>query len=573
MNPSDLYEQFKDAMAEDFMRARHAFEVNEADRNKALLHMREVLHYKGRDLQRYGLPQPVEEAAEVAPEVRIIAQERALPEDRPGLALQATEDRNGMNQHQGELFDAIKEAVDANQPFVAFADAPGGGGKTFVGKALIKYVRSMGWIALPVAISGIAALLYPGGWTAHSRFKLPIKITAESTCNITNRTAAAQLLKEAKLIIWDEASMTHRYCPEALDRTLRDLMQNDAPFGGKVVLFMGDFRQVLAVVKRGSKAQIIAACLKQSHLWRHMHIFTLTINERIRRSGAANQAKQEWYAKWLLELGSGTLDERLGRYGEGVFKIPESMIVKGGEAELIARVFPGLADNYTTPGWLTGRAILTPKNVNVDIINTTIMSTIIPVSPADQIYLSADTVSDDDDGALHPTEFLNSLNVSGLPPHSLALKPDVPIMLLRNIDPRNGLCNGTILIVKELRQRVIQAVICSGHDNHIGTTVYLPRITLSPSDGDFPFTLQRRQFPIRVAVAMTINKSQGQTLKSVGIYLPDPVFGHGQAYVSASRSGDPDTVHICVIPVEDQQGVLFDDGATYTRNIVYKEVL
>ena len=118
----------------------------------------------------------------------------------------------------------------------------------------------------------------------------------------------------------------------------------------------------------------------------------------------------------------------------------------------------------------------------------------------------------------------------------------IPIRLLRNMDRTNGLCNGTVLIVKQLGTRVIEAKVLNG--SHAGNVVFLPRITLSPSDGIFPFTLKRRQFPIRLAFAMTINKSQGQTISNVGIYLPAPVFG----------SGDPKGVKVLIVPVEKEQG-------------------
>jgi hypothetical protein len=468
--PAALYEAFKDDMAEDFTNARRGASTDDTDRNKALLHMRSALHTHRKTLQQYGLPEPVDEEPQEAGEIRLIAAERAPPEDRPRRAQQAQDMRSTMNEDQGQLYDDVVAALETNTSLTVFVDAPGGAGKTFVGNALLAHVRSKGHIALPVAISGVAALLYDGGRTAHSRFGIPIKITAYSTCNITRRSEAGQLLREAKLILWDEASMTHRYCPEALDRTLRDLMKVDQPFGGKVVIFLGDFRQVLAVVKRGSKAQIIAATLKNSHLWRRMLLHRLTINERVRRSGAEDQAEMAWYAEWLLKLGSALLPELRTKYGDGVVQIERRFLVEGGQSGLIAKVFPGLQEMYTDQDWMAGRSILTPKNTDVDAINDSIITNIIPVSAQDRLYLSADKVSECDNDSLHPTEFLNSINVSGLPPHQLHLKPDVPIMLLRNLDPANGLCNGTVLIVKKLRDRVIQAVICTGHPKHLNTT-------------------------------------------------------------------------------------------------------
>ncbi len=109
--------------------------------------------------------------------------------------------------------------------------------------------------------------------------------------------------------------------------------------------------------------------------------------------------------------------------------------------------------------------------------------------------------------SLYPVEFLNILQFSGIANHELELKVGVPILLLRNFNQSIGLCNGTKLIVKRLGQRVIEAEIIIG--NNVGKRVFIPRIIMSPSRTDWPFVLCRHQFPVRVAFAITINKSQG----------------------------------------------------------------
>jgi ATP-dependent DNA helicase PIF1 len=163
--------------------------------------------------------------------------------------------------------------------------------------------------------------------------------------------------------------------------------------------------------------------------------------------------------------------------------------------------------------------------------------------------------------SLYPVEFLNTLQFGGIVNHKLELKMGVLILLLRNLNQSIGLCNGTRLIVKRLGQRVIEAEIITG--NNVGKRVFIPCIIMSPSRTDWPFVLRRCQFPIRVTFAIIINKSQGQTLNNVGVYLLSPVYSHGQLYVAISQLTSNANIKIF-----SGQG---PDG--YVRNVVYKEVL
>ena len=109
--------------------------------------------------------------------------------------------------------------------------------------------------------------------------------------------------------------------------------------------------------------------------------------------------------------------------------------------------------------------------------------------------------------------------------------------------------------------------------SHAGTTAFIPRIDIIPTDSGLPFELKRRQFPVSLCFAMTVNKSQGQSLKKVGIYLPSPVFAHGQLYVALSRSGVPEHTKILIVDVNNAQGKFPDKQGFYTDNVVYREVL
>ena len=216
-----------------------------------------------------------------------------------------------------------------------------------------------------------------------------------------------------------------------------------------------------------------------------------------------------------------------------------------------------------TAEFLNERTILSARNDDVSDINTKALDRF----PGEKFtYLAADKMSEDE-GIEHtithhyPNEFLNSLNPTGLPPFKLDLKVGCPIMLLQNIAPKDGLCNGTRLIVENCSTFVIEARILTG--DKFDNLAFIPRISLTPSSSELPIKFSRRQFPIRLAYAMTINKSQGQSVKFVGLDLRTPVFSHGQLYVALSRCTSSDRITI-LLPPED---------TVATTNIVYPEVL
>jgi PIF1-like helicase/Helicase len=244
------------------------------------------------------------------------------------------------------------------------------------------------------------------------------------------------------------------------------------------------------------------------------------------------------------------------RVGEDVEPLPINLPHYIFETQDINELIDCVFDDPTSsnPTYWSQRAILYPKNRDVQPINEIVSSRL----PNDEVaFLSIENIAaeepNDPAHALYPLEFLNSLELSGLPPHHLTLKNGMLVMLLRNLSAT--LSNGTRLIIRRISPSILECSI-PGTDE----IVDIPRIALQTGDGNLPFILKRRQFPIRPAYAMTINKSQGQTLQKVGIFLPRGVFAHGQLYVALSRVRNPRDLFVFT-------------GGCPLQNIVYKEVL
>lgn len=222
-----------------------------------------------------------------------------------------------------------------------------------------------------------------------------------------------------------------------------------------------------------------------------------------------------------------------------LIEFPSAMIVH----DSIVDAIYGNDINKLTTTQFAERILLAAKNKDALMLNNQIIERLIGIM---KIYKSADSIVSDNlqDAVNYPQEFINSQTPSGMLPHELKLKVGTIVMLIRNLNPKKGLCNGTRLLIKQMHNNFLICSILTGANN--GDTFFLSRIDLAPSDLQLPFVLKRRQFPIIPAFAITINKSQGQTFEHVGLFLNEPVFSHGQLYVALSRSRNPDNIKLFI---------------------------
>ncbi|XP_013616958.1 PREDICTED: uncharacterized protein LOC106323364 [Brassica oleracea var. oleracea] len=292
----------------------------------------------------------------------LILDERSY--DRQALVETLDRDVQKMTDEQGNFFDEILDAVNEERGGMFFVYGFGGTGKTFLWKLISVAIRSKGDIVLNVASSGIASLLLQGGRTAHSRFGIQLSPDEFSSCTMAPRSYQANLVKEASLIIWDEAPMMSKHCFEALDRSMYDIMGKHitTPFGGKVVVIGGDFRQ-----PNDGEAEI-------------------DIPEE------------------FLNMDSDDPKEAICK------------AVYGDNASL---------QENKEPKFFQERAILCPTNEDVNMINEYLLD---KLDGEEKIYISADSIDPIDkisigDEALGP-DFLKTIKVFGLPNHSLRLKSE-----------------------------------------------------------------------------------------------------------------------------------------------------
>ena len=549
--PALLWDSFKSFLCDDlpwFLHQRiHGPLSDEITFDYGLHLIESRLRRDDRSMDSVGLPKPVRPWAELLAGMdrsrRVVfdpvEQTRMLNESLPLL-----------NDEQRSAFSSMLTAAVHHSPYSFFLQGAAGAGKTFVYNTLCFAARSRHLEVLCVASSGIAALLLPGGRTAHSSLKIPLHIDEASTCSISKRSRLARSLAAVDLLIWDECSMQNRFAFKAVDRTLRDIRENDSLFGGITTILGGDFLQTLPVMPRGSKSDILDATLLSSPLWSFIapHFLRLERNMRV-----GSDPFEQGFARWLRQLARGDLNDE----DDNVI-IPSDLISAGNSlAALIDSTYPAIMHPHPSD-YFRERCILTPCNREANEINELLLDRF----PGEVHDLWAvDEAHNPDTGmesqSPYTPEVLHGTNPPGFPLAHLKLKIGCPVIVLRNLHSDEGICNGSRGIVTRITRTVVEVRLLGGD------SCLIPRVKLISIDEHLPFHLHRRQFPLALSFAVTINKSQGQSFSTVGIDLRVPAFTHGQIYVAFSRGRSRKTVKC----------VLNENSVPRTKNVVFKETI
>ncbi|EGT52382.1 hypothetical protein CAEBREN_18254 [Caenorhabditis brenneri] len=486
--------------------------------------------------------------------------------DNPeGGRLSAEEHKRIGNEMLAKLNPEQKVVVDraiemrkspSDRDRMMFVEGPGGTGKTFCYETIYHLNSAEGIETACVSHAGIAASLLPYGVTSHRKFSIPLEVHGQMICKVALESPEAEHLRRIGCIIWDEVCMSDRRIIYSVDTLFKQLKNNTLSFGGVQIIMGGDWRQTLPIVDGVKGFGVTNFVIKNTELWKSIEKFKLTQNKR------AQEDPQ--YAKRILAIGDGAnyIDEKR----KMVF-IPNKNIERRSDRALADWVFPNvnLMNNMTK-----NSALLTVDNKTALRLNEVILDKL--DSPCRE-FLSLDT-PDKDNGMAVDAAIFASETPSGMPPHRLRLKVGAQVVLMRNISIEQGLCNGTRLTVDKFGDDIIYCTVNNPRHNS-PPKVYLHRMLLSATGkGAKNCGFKRLQYPIRLAYAMTINKSQGQTLERCGLVLHSPVFSHGQLYVAMSRvkrSADFKLWHTrrTYSPKDDD----FNGIGMLVRNIVYKDIL
>ena len=512
--------------------------------NTLLNDLQLIFKDQNKTLSEFGFPEPQECVSDI--ELEFVKYDPSLQDQ----LLRKLQQDTPNNEEQEVFYEEITRAIANGGTAKFFLIGQGGCGKTTLAKKILAFTRSNQKIALGCASTGLAATNYVDFHTAHGLFCYPViedELIDESEpaqCNFSLNEDRLNLLRAARVIIWDEMISNHRALYEAAYAALDG-------FNGKVLVCMGDFRQIMPVIKQAERQEVYASCISSSHLWYEFKVLKLTINMRLLAISrqlhylTAQQVdhyeKQKLFGEMILAIGEGQPghesadimndDTEGGLQHFRLNSIP--YFLESQMQEAINFLYP----NGFDPEVAKDCCILAATNERGDMWNKTIQQM---NQNRMHILKSTDFLCDVDDpfghlnSAMNRTA-LNSIHKTATPDHELNLKVGDICILLRNLLRTCGLATNTRVRILHITPTCIRVQTMT--ENPV--IAFIPRIRFKfnvfNSDS---FTMTRLQFPLRLAYCMTYNKSQGQTLKKVLLDTVHAPFAHGHLYVALSRITD-----------------------------------
>ena len=567
-HPRALYDRHCETLSKPYTHRGHATPA--AARIKLLLELHRLMDNSsfGVDSDRPIPPRPTaDEIADISE-----ASEKFAARRRHAEAHKLISEDND----QLRVYDRIIRHIARGESSAYFLNAGGGCGKTTVMNCVLDWCIVNDHKALSTAMTGVAATLLEGGVTFHSATGCGLKIpTKPRSFGAGAETPVSKKLQACRFLLVDEATMMHQVLLDSLDTTLRGLADADRahlPFGGKVLVLAGDFRQQLPVTKRANPCEIIDSCAVNAKSWAHITTLVLSTNHRL----VTNDDNRE-FAELIDRIGRGVHDVADGT--ETSVDLPERILLdikkpRAGEPKLEEgdRVDALIDWVYKKPpkgtqnraSWVMSRRIVTPKNKTVDELNARIMDRF---SGEEWTSYSEDSMEhgEQTNASTVSAGILHKQKPPGFPPHELRLQKGMPYMITRNLDASLDLCNGTVVVIEDYNAMAVTVSVPGSRRIRHGHTIRIPRILFIPAEDDCPFFFRRRQFPLQPAMACTISKVQGQSLERTGVYLPKGCFGHGQLYVALSRATDMSGIRVLI--TEN------DECKTATENTVYRAVI